>query len=473
AELEELCGLFPNQPDVNPNQSRIIKQSSADLLNAGMNNNANVMVGTENNDSKLPGQEAILNMASVDSELPTIQMPQKAVAPFELANMTINPDESQLLPGQYKVQSWSIEGKTLHLEVAKPDKPSSPIRVSISIDQMTALNNRTTEGSSVTSGQQRVVLDGAQQQDLSDLLSRYDIKELHISKSSKSLDKAMMPMRGNEIDVEIVAQNIGQELVIKARLPRHAFNRAETNKGGNAKAAAPFEKSVIESNPETQRPVQGIAQRSTVDTQPGFSEDIVQFGKFSKNDEFQKSEMLKMTSSNAKEGAGDTSKMLPDFMHSTKELTLPRERVDLRPVRFEIPENSKMLLKANGQSIRLNIEPKHLGHARLSLHLHNNRLRAMVIVDNTQAKVTIEGSLDRLMDTLNKVNIQVDRIEVNVNQQNANEQFSQQRPHTNWQPNTRRPFSIADNLKEIVEQNPVMPQMETSYVEAGRVNLLA
>ncbi|MEA2031782.1 MAG: hypothetical protein U9N55_09365, partial [candidate division Zixibacteria bacterium] len=42
AELEELCGLFPNQPDVNPNQSRIIKQSSADLLNAGMNNNANV-----------------------------------------------------------------------------------------------------------------------------------------------------------------------------------------------------------------------------------------------------------------------------------------------------------------------------------------------------------------------------------------------------------------------------------------------
>ncbi|RKX29861.1 MAG: hypothetical protein DRP47_00550 [Candidatus Zixiibacteriota bacterium] len=450
-----------------------IGQPLLDSVNAEMINDSNEIIDTEDSVCRLPVQETIPNTLLINSETPLKQIPQQLEVPFgETVPMTIDPDESQLLSGKLEVQSWFIEGKTLHLEVAQPDQSNKIVLISIPVDQLTVSNNSMAGYSLSVTGQSRVLPEGTQQQNLSELLSRYDIKELHIDQSVKSPDKPAMLMQDQEVGIKIVAQNMGQELVIKANLSRHALRGTDTKRAGHAKQAL-LETALFGDNQETHTPTRGVTQQSTMSVRSGLTNNMPQFGNFTKPDMLQMTGNAETTSSNATGVVDETSQMLPDFMRSTSELTLPQEKVDLQPVKFNIPENLRTWLKPNGQSIRLNIEPEHLGPARLSLHIHNNQLRAVVVVENTQAKMTVEGSLDHLMDALNKADIQVDRIEVNVDQQNAREQLFQQRAYTNWRSNNIRPFSITDNLKEIAEQTPPVPRMEPSYVSAGRVNLLA
>ncbi|MFH2049452.1 MAG: flagellar hook-length control protein FliK, partial [bacterium] len=168
----------------------------------------------------------------------------------------------------------------------------------------------------------------------------------------------------------------------------------------------------------------------------------------------------------------DEANQLPNFIKSPTEMVLTKDKVDLQPVRFTLPDNINAQLKPNGKSVRINIEPNHLGPARLSLNMQNDKLSAVVTVHSAQAKMTVEGSLDRLLDALNKANIKVDYIDVNVNQENSYEQFAQSGSGY-YKQRSNNNFSLSDyilNENNIIEN--VTPR-GVSYVNANGVNLTA
>ncbi len=147
--------------------------------------------------------------------------------------------------------------------------------------------------------------------------------------------------------------------------------------------------------------------------------------------------------------------------------------VTQRPIQFELPESAKSILKPNGHSVQLRINPEHLGPARLSLTMVNDQLRAVVVVDNSAARHALEGSIDRLVDTLAKAGISVDSIAVNIDGESAKEQLFDQSPRF-----SRKIQSVGRNVHDPISNDEVIqphkqPLRMEHYVSAHGVNLVA
>lgn len=82
--------------------------------------------------------------------------------------------------------------------------------------------------------------------------------------------------------------------------------------------------------------------------------------------------------------------------------------------RFTLPENLNQMLKPNGRSLTLQIEPEHLGKARIHLAMKTEGLAARVVVDSEVARQAVEAGMDRLIEQLSKAHIDVDSIDVSV-----------------------------------------------------------
>lgn len=161
----------------------------------------------------------------------------------------------------------------------------------------------------------------------------------------------------------------------------------------------------------------------------------------------------------------NTEKFDFDISYNNKETSV-------QPVRITLPENLTAAQKTGHQSIQLNIHPDDLGPAKLHLSLtHDDKLRARVMVNSPEAKVVLEQSIDRLVDQLNKINIKVDLININVASGNSQEQmFSRQ---SNWHRQmTNRKLGQDKNLDM---KDHIHPQLAGSLgvVNASGVNVLA
>ncbi|MEW5994818.1 MAG: flagellar hook-length control protein FliK [Candidatus Zixiibacteriota bacterium] len=113
---------------------------------------------------------------------------------------------------------------------------------------------------------------------------------------------------------------------------------------------------------------------------------------------------------------------------SAPEVEQPQQRLEPQSIRFSLPDDLAKTLKPNGPTVQLRIEPEHLGPARLSLVMHDDKLRARVIVSDAVAKAAVESSLDRLVDQLGKNNIQVERIEVTISGEQMPDSGGDRRP---------------------------------------------
>lgn len=388
-------------------------------------------------------------------------LPHNAVTINELKNNIVG-HQSLDIDGKFKVQNWNITGDNLNLDLVSEQNPETVIKITIPakdiIDQLgnnntkltSALNRIPLEGQNVTAANQ-----------LKELLTKYDIKELHINVSEKS-SKAV-PNK-NIIDVEIFAQNAGQEIILKSKLNKNAIQVREDSK--NLKSLSLDNKS-NKVGFESEQSKYASVKQNVQSTPLNLTAKLDTIEKFNMFKQFV--EPLNQQGQDAKT---DNISQLPDFIKSPTEMTLSKDKVDLRPVRFTLPDNINTRLKPNGKSVRINIEPNNLGPARISLNMQNDKLSAVVSVNSVQAKMTVEGSLDRLLDALNKANIQVDFIDVDVNQQNTNEQFAQRKSNYLIQQMNRK-ISLSDYLTNENSNIENITPRSVTYVNANGVNLTA
>ncbi len=159
---------------------------------------------------------------------------------------------------------------------------------------------------------------------------------------------------------------------------------------------------------------------------------------------------------------------------SAADVNLPGPQLDSPPARFTLPDQILTTLRPHGPAVQLRIEPEHLGPARLSLVMHDGKLRARVIVKDMVAKVIVESSLDRLTEQLTRANIEVDRIEVRIGGDPAHDDAGRRHPLWDQRQSCRPRYGDNDcqahsrlSTPDGSAPNPV------SYISASEVNLLA
>ena len=149
-------------------------------------------------------------------------------------------------------------------------------------------------------------------------------------------------------------------------------------------------------------------------------------------------------------------------------------RTDLPQVRFTLPENIKTGLKPYGRTVMIRMEPVHLGPARLSLTMYDDKLQARLVVRDSLARMTIESSMDRLVDQLSRAGIEVDHIEVTVGGENARNGLFERQTHRFLGSGNRGKLKF----KKVVNPDhrvtsTISAPPRPSYVGAGGVNVLA
>ena len=105
--------------------------------------------------------------------------------------------------------------------------------------------------------------------------------------------------------------------------------------------------------------------------------------------------------------------------------------------------------------------------------MHHDHVRATVVVQSNEARQMLEGSLDRLLDSLAKADIKVDSIDVSVDHEAAGEQLFRQGPH--WAQPTR-PAWFTDSEYETVDPSMLTNESDRTgggLVGAERINVLA
>jgi hypothetical protein len=301
---------------------------------------------------------------------------------------------------------------------------------------------------------------------LEDYYSKLNLREIEITPNDQQKPARLFA----EPALAIVAgQNMGQEVTIRSKLLKQS-PKIRTQERPVILESAEGENGSVELIASEKRPVptvntpRALPQGTAVDRNSMQIENAFLFEKA--NIPLGQKETL------GKQDGGDVLSVLESVQGDRKDVV--PEKIDPQPVRFTLPDHVKTTLKPNGQAVNLRIEPEHLGPARLSLVMNNDKLRARVVVENYQIKAAVEASLDRLVDQLSRADIKVDHIEVNVDGDSARNSLFGRPPQ--WRHRAPMAGLSHQNDSAVTEDGlpgeSAMPH-QTSYVGAGGVNLLA
>jgi len=180
---------------------------------------------------------------------------------------------------------------------------------------------------------------------------------------------------------------------------------------------------------------------------------------------------LQSQSGRADASLGSVSSTTP-----TETTSAPEELLHPRDVRFTLPEMLHAKLRPNGPSVTLRIQPANLGPARLSLVMHKDHLSARVIVDSAAAKHAVEGSMDKLLDQLQRADVKVDSIQVMTSQQHpGNDSFGRQSQWAHQQKNSHQPAMPFDGAGDAAVESATstISRGSLGYLGSGGVNMLA
>lgn len=392
-------------------------------------------------------------------------MTDTAVMSGEHLKALLSQEQVELEPGKYVVKSQSMNDGVLTLEVSPTNDPTQTIKVSIPSE---LLQSRS------PNGPERVAFDWSapKQTQLEDYFAKLNVSEIEISQSDLITEES-----GEKADtvVKIVANSSSGELILKSRMQKSLIKATPIDQ--EVRAAQSDPKGELAGEPD----LVGVAQRPLATAAGAVGSAFnAQNPKIAGTNATGRDQLFKF----------DTMADKPDFMLERvqpinlleqyamgTERNLGESKTAMRSVRFELPENILTTLKPNGQSISIKINPEHLGPARLSLVMRQNKLSARLIVTSMAARNAIENSVDRLVEQLAKANIEVDKIEVtlaNSNNHDAHDGLFQRQ--SQWS-NARH--SLMSRNHETFDLNermsaPTIPDSPTRmYVGASGVNVLA
>ncbi|MDF1545417.1 MAG: flagellar hook-length control protein FliK [bacterium] len=320
---------------------------------------------------------------------------------------------------------------------------------------------------------------------LRDLLQNLNLKKLEISsipEEPKTAPDGKQIVRSDSkepMQVSFVGEESGQTFVIKRKLDRSDLRATRSEKNIAARTELTGKSKGLETVPGIGDP---IGKNETV--RP-VAEPIIGKAGIGTNrmNEFDLSDQSRNFDQGGRSNQSLNSAAMPtdnDFGDVTalsgEKFNLNREmphQVQPKVARFTIPDDIRTALRPGGNSVTINIEPEHLGQARLNLVLRGDALRAHVIVESVQAKVLVEKSIDQLTDQLSRVDVKVDSIEVSVGERETGNQFFRQ-SHA-WRNQMAGTPNENGNLQATEETVPEMnyaPSRE-SYLSSSGVDLVA
>lgn len=380
-------------------------------------------------------------------------------------NDMLNGPPLDMAPGKYEIIDSLVADGTLYLKVANKHDKLNAFDISIPISQLrNQIDPKVFQGAL----QSQAALGPLEfdKAELEDYFAKLNLKEIEVTQGREQKQTRSV---SEPIQAILAAHNMGQEVTIRSNLSKNALRmRNEDNSA----------------DPRAGRGDVGIVKEVTIGNQPtpivdasrAFSR-VATMAKDSNQFEGVFSLENSQVSNDQNESSVGEERVNAffGFERTSADGEMEPDKINMRPVRFTLPDNIKSAFKPNVQAVTLRIEPEHLGPARLSLMMHNDKLRARVVVENYAAKVAVEASLDRLVDQLSRANIEIDRVKVTVDGDAARNQLFERRPQWHHRTTQFGRLNLGDpftpNLHSAVSA-PASGSM--SYVvEAGGINLLA
>jgi len=379
---------------------------------------------------------------------------------------------TELKSGSYKVLDFQITEGRLLLTLQSSESGAHPIELVIPTEMLSQSSENVRQGMlplRAISGKA-----GVSTSKIEKLFADLDLKSLEIGKVSNN--NAAKPAQ-EKIQIKIVAENSSGELVIRANLSKEQLNVKSADKQNSTLSIKSDSGSVVKAVAEQNRGAGSHTDSNADHQKNSASQTTGQYAavpiknnpwgrQFNLADKLLNPETVQQFSE-PKTIAGSQS------IDLNMSENLSDKRSLQSSVRISLPENTVGILKPNGKSIMIRIEPDHLGPVRLNLVLRGEALTARVTVDTVQAQAAIENSVDKLTEQLSRAGIKVEHVEVNLSGEDMRRQFMDRR--TSWHGTGRSRQSNGGDDRQIEELSSTMipTPRSTVYLSNEGVNLYA
>ncbi|KAA3635716.1 MAG: flagellar hook-length control protein FliK [Calditrichaeota bacterium] len=407
----------------------------------------------------LVGTDTIINQNDVISSL-------KMNISNEHIKTLIDNNQVTIPNGKYTVESIDVTDSKVTFELLAAQtvtaEQSEPVKIQVPLDALkidkqvlNQLQNRVEVNPVLTK------VDGQQ---IQELFEKLNLKQIEI----KGLDTDGSKGQLKEVSLALIGEDNGKKVVLQNSIKRNQVKVSSDTKNVPMKSV---------STPFVAQKTDGevvVSDDTDGETKPNMT---VQNGKES----LIESESGKVSPDGKKSSLVEKVKIENQIFKTdtnissvnTDSKSIEHQTGESKPVRMQLPESIKTVLRPNGQAVTIKIDPENLGPAKLSLKFTDNKLTAHLTVNSAHAKNLLDHSIERLVDQLHKVDINVDKINITLdNEQQEQNQFAR---NAAWQ----RKFSyknLQNNEDYNIENNQMItPQMMTNnqYVSSSGVNLLA
>lgn len=425
-------------------------------------------------------------------------LPNSRATGNESLRQILTGEATDLESGQYKITDSKQVGESLQMEIVAEDSDADPIRITVPLDALKRKPVTSAAAQRVTLGQPEM-----SRAEFQRLVTNLNLKEIEVRAGSDASGLSQ-----NSTDLTIIGEENSRRVVLEGKMVRSELQAVKTASatGKAAQLLADIQagrkdllgRVITGSHDDSARSTAAQLDSSRPQTtaellapdllQPANIARAAQLAPTPLNLPTQKSladSWLPEASSATTDkvvGMADTAPGNSGGMGGDMQSWLEKPQVEImpsetgrthRPVQFHLPDNIKMALKSHRQTITIQIEPKNLGPARLSLVERAGGLQATLIVDSAEAKSLIEGSLDKLARQLEKADIQIDKIDVSVGGDDTQRHDFER--HQAWQ--TKR-MTSRTNISDDNEQENTIPAIGPATgtlgnVSPGSLNLLA
>jgi hypothetical protein len=376
----------------------------------------------------------------------------------------LNNGGQPLESGNYQILDYQVSDGKLNLTVAALGIEAEPIVISIPADLMRGKIETLLDGAKT--GTARVPLAetvARPETDIDKLLAKLNLKSLKIDTQPETPAKPSAEESTRPVKLELAAEQSGQQVVVKSRLGLQQIQV----------------KTMSESEPRpSDKPTPGALSLSAASSKAETVQAITPIDRMMRQHNFGTAAKFAVTEKAASGGESthrDADIFAPAGANDRTGTTAPTElsRPVLPTVKLTLPEQINKPFAVNGQSMMIKIEPEQLGPARLYLRLTDHVLTARVTVETPLARTAVENSLEQLTNQLSKAGILVDRIEVTLSDNQAQQQFMDRRPA--WTTRRRPPKFDEDALtaSEKIEAVRLNTILNRQYVGSQGVDLLA
>ncbi len=468
--------LLLNYPIGRPVENIATMQSMLTDAASGIQNGSNIISAATSEYSAAASAEAIPaedNVVAVNRDLAAL-MPSRAEV--------LNPNIKNLMKfvptgveeGRYTISDISIKGDMLHLTATGPDAGSTPVKLVVPAEILDKAGNLP-NASRITAGRIDPNTGQKYTESIDDLLVKLNLKEIEIKfagetaktvNAKNAANVESTPNRLPSAQVQIVAENAGETLLIRSRV-----NKDQLRAFKSAPKLSPALSSKVSSETESMplQTVQVDGDNPRIGTRlpeggrvfDGFEQALKPVG--DKPDLFGSEAGTRI-----KERIVESSNL--EIL--TDKNGVPIEKSEKSSVRLVLPNDIKSTLKPDGKAVTIRIDPEHLGPAKLNLTMQSEGLRARLLVESSFVKTTVEAGLDRLVEQLNRADIKVNIIEVAVDGNSDRSDYSHRRPNWHRQPSRIGVDPTAEDAPAQVSQPRRVSPQATAYQGAGGINIL-